>query len=183
MSAAAKRRSPPRGIAGASCWTLVLTLACVLGAPAAAVGQEAHPRLAAFERMIGGRWYLGEGSYHTFAWGVGKQSVVATSYFVTPNEEKRVSELTYLYHPGEDAVKGYGVAIDMGVDLFEYTVYFQGDTIAFDLKAYGSAIGESPLRETWVFTDEDHYVWTLFEQAAGDWTRSMGGTYERRPER
>ncbi len=169
--------------AGFDRWIVAVVLPLVLGVSPSLQAQEVHPRLAPFERLVGGHWYMGPDSYHSFSWGVGRQSLRATSFVVTPDSTKRVSELTFMYHPGEDAVKGYGVAIDMGLDFFESTVHFRGDTLAFDLYAYGPAAEDPPLRETWVFTDPDHYTWTLMKPSGGGWETIMDGLFERRPAR
>jgi hypothetical protein len=147
---------------------------------------EPSPALEGFERLIGGRWYLGDETFHTFAWGVGGRSVKVQSYSVTAGSgtdesETLVSELTFLYHPGEEVVKGYGVAIGMGLDFFEYDVHFTGDQIVLDLEAFGPAALDSAMRETWTFTDDDRYEWELLgEESSVEWSRLMGGTFERR---
>ena len=101
-------------------------------------------------------------------------------YFSTPDGAKRVSELTFLWHPGDQVVKGYGVAVDMGVDYFEYDVRVDGDVFTFDLRAFGPAAPPGPARETWTFTDDDHYEWLLLEDTPDGWARRMSGTFERR---
>ena len=142
--------------------------------------EEAHPELAPMARLIGGDWYLGDDSYHTFSWGVGRESIVASSYWVTPEEERLVAQSTFFHHPGEGVVKGFAVARDMGIAVFEYEIRAQGDTLLMDLNAFGPAAMEGPMRETWVFTDVDHYVWTLWQDGEDGWEEVMGGTYERR---
>ncbi len=49
-----------------------------------------------------------------------------------------------------------------------------------DLTSYGEMGGE--YLETWEFTDDDHYVWTLFTTSGAERVQVMAGTYERRPE-
>ena len=160
------------------CWAF----ACLTTATASpALAQVPHPELEPLARLVGGSWHLGADSYHIFAWGVGGQSVTTKSYFVLPEGDKLVSEGAFFYHPGEGTLKGFAVAIDMGLDLFEYTIEARGDTLVMDLEVFGPAAGETPLRETWVFTDDQHYVWTLLQQNDEGWQRWMGGTYERRP--
>ena len=162
---------------------MVAVTAAALLMPTAGSAQDPRPEVVPLARLVGGSWYLGEDSYHTFELGVGGQSVTSKSYFVLPDGDKLVSEGAFFYHPGEDVVKGYVVAVDMGLDLFEYSVEARADTLLMDLKTFGPQAGETPLRETWVFTDDDHYVWTLFQQGDGGWERLMGGTYQRRPRR
>ena len=159
--------------------------ALVIAAPVQAQSMgptesAAEEALAPFERLVGGRWHIGEDSWQTFEWGLGRRSVTASMYFVTPDGEKRVSELTFAWHPGEGVVKGYGVAIDMGIDFFEYDVRVDGDVFTFDLQAFGPAAPGGPARETWTFTDDDHYEWVLFEGVDSGWERRMAGTFERR---
>jgi len=151
----------------------------VMTQPVAVAAQETHPELAPLARLVGGSWYLGTDSYHTFTWGVGGQSVTSKSYFVLPDGDKLVSEGMFFYHPGEKTLKANAVAIDMGLDYFEYTIEARGDTLVMGLEVFGPEAGDKPLREVWVFTDDDHYIWTLFQEGEGGWERWMGGTYER----
>jgi len=138
------------------------------------------PELEGFARLIGGQWHLGEDSFNTFEWGVGGRSVKAKGFFVVGGEARPVSELTFAYHPGHGVVKGYGVAIEMGLDFFEYDVHFAGDTVTLDLKVFGPAAPTGPLRETWIFTDDDRYEWALLAaDGQGGWTETMGGTFSR----
>lgn len=162
---------------------LYTTLVVLLAAPpsSAQAPATADPHLAPMARLIGGTWHLGEDSYHEFAWGVGGRSITSTSYFVVEGTPKKVSETTFLYHPGQERVVGHGVAIDMGIDFFGYDVSFAGDTITLELEAHGPAAGTEPQRETWIFPDNDHYEWTLYAQdESGQWVRRFGGTFERR---
>jgi hypothetical protein len=69
--------------------------------------------LAPFERLVGGQWYLDEGSHQEFEWGVGRQSVKARSYFVIDGERRLVSEGTWYWHQGEKQIKGALTAIEM----------------------------------------------------------------------
>ncbi|MDA0310509.1 MAG: hypothetical protein O2992_00140 [Gemmatimonadetes bacterium] len=78
-------------------------------------------------------------------------------------------------------MRGQGVAIDMGVDYFEYEVAFEGEVFVLSPNAYGAMAGDNPQRETWTFTEGDHYEWVLMAEGAdGAWRKRMGGTYERR---
>ena len=161
-----------------------LLLGLLLGVAQPAPSQtavEAAWELEGLERLVGGRWYLGDDSYHTFSWGVGGRSLKSESYFVTTGSETLVAEMTFFYHPGEQVVKGYGVAIDMGIDVFEYSIRFADDQIILDLQAFGPSAPDLTLQETWTFIDDDHYEWVLQGlDADGSWSRQMGGTYERR---
>ena len=152
----------------------------LIALPASAAAQEMRPELAPLARLVGGSWHFGADTYHTFTWGVGRQSVISKSYFVLPDGDKLVSEGTFFYHPGEGTLKAYAVAIDMGLDYFEYTIEARGDTLVMGLEVFGPEAGDKPLREVWVFTGDDHYIWTLFQEEEGGWERWMGGLYERR---
>jgi hypothetical protein len=125
---------------------------------------------------------MGDDSYHVFSWGVGRQSVNAEAYFVLPQGETLVSQTMFFYHPGREVLVAYGVAVEMGIDVFEYTaIEARGDTLILDLTPYGPQAPEGDQRETWTFTDDDHYEWVLWARdEGGTWTRSMGGTFERR---
>lgn len=135
--------------------------------------------LANFERLIGGQWHL-EDSYQEFEWGVGRRSVKARSYFVIEGRPKLVSEGIWFWHPGEGKIKGLFTAIDMPVELFEYTTRFEGNSMVSDLVAY-PADGEA-LRytEKWVFVDDAKFEWTLFVNTPQGPKKEMGGTYSRK---
>jgi hypothetical protein len=135
--------------------------------------------LAGFERLIGGRWHL-EGSYQEFEWGVGRRSVRARSFFLVEGKPRLVSEGTWFWHAGEGKVKGIFTAIDMPVELFEYTTRFEGNSIVSDLVAYTADGGRSAYTETWEFLDDAHFQWTLFAVTPDGPRKEMGGTYSRK---
>lgn len=135
--------------------------------------------LSPFSRLIGGEWHL-EGSYQVFEWGIGKMSVKANSYFIVDGKPKLVSEGFWFWHPGEKKIKGYFTAIEMPVAFFDYTISFQGNKMVNQLKSYSPQGKEDNYIETWEFTDNDHYVWTLFSKTPEGKKRVMGGTYSRK---
>jgi hypothetical protein len=167
-------------------WILTPLLCLLATAPHGAVlpvsAQSIESPVSALERLVGGRWYIGDDSYHVFSWGVGRQSVIGEAYFLMPGGETLVSQTTFFYHPGRETLVAFGVAVEMGIDVFEYTsIEARGDTLVLELTAYGSQAPEGTQRETWTFTDDDHYEWVLWARnEEGAWTRSMGGTFERR---
>ena len=189
-------RSGRRAV-GVSLAVPVLALAVAATAVSPATAQVAGSSdstgadpLAPFERLIGGRWYLGD-AYQTFEWGVGRKSVVARMYFPgggagsgvggdADTEDRLVSEMTFAWHPGEGTIRAWGVARDMGVDLFEYETRVEGETFVHDLRAWGPAASDAPQRETWELVGPDRYLWTLLEMREGAWTEVMSGTFERR---
>lgn len=166
---------------------MLTPLVCVLatatdGSVLPVSAQVSESPVSALERLVGGRWYIGNDSYNVFSWGVGRQSVIGEAYFVMPEGETLVSQTTFFYHPGRRTLVAYGVAVDMGIDVFEYTsIEARGDTLVLDLTAYGPQAPEGTQRETWTFIDDDHYEWVLWSRdEEGAWTQSMGGTFERR---
>ena len=165
-------------------WVLpLLGLVTIASRPAAPLSaQVVDTPLSVLERLVGGSWSIGEDSYQVFTWGVGRQSVKAEMYFITPEGETLVSEATYFYHPGRETLLGFGVAVDMGIDVFEYTsIQARGDTLILDLSAFGPQATDEDLRETWTFLDDDHYEWVLWARVEdGAWARQMDGIFERR---
>lgn len=135
--------------------------------------------LAPFERLIGGQWYL-DRSYQEFEWGVGRRAVRARSYFLIEDTPKLVSEGIWFWHPEEQRIKGIFTAIDMPVEIFEYTARFEGNSLVSELVAYAADGAESQYVEKWEFVDETHFVWTLFTETANGLEEEMGGTYARR---
>jgi hypothetical protein len=67
----------------------------------------------------------------------------------------------------------------MGVELFEYSTRFEGETMTSDVTAWDEAGQSRVYRENWTFTDPDHYLWELFETESGSMTRVMHGIFAR----
>jgi len=135
--------------------------------------------LSLFSCLIGGEWHL-EGTYQVFEWGVGKMSVKSCSYFMIDGKPKLVSEGLWFWHPGEKKLKGYFTAIEMPVMFFDYTTTFQGNKMVNELKSYSPQGTVDNYIETWEFTDDDHYVWTLFNKTPEGEKKVMGGNYSRK---
>ncbi|MBD3226320.1 MAG: hypothetical protein GF313_16445 [Caldithrix sp.] len=140
--------------------------------------DQSNP-LAPFERLIGGQWYM-QDSYQTFSWGVGKLSVLSESYVVEQGQARKVSEGYWFYHPGQGQIKGYFTAIDMPVQFFDYTTVFKSDTMKNDLISYSAGGQASHYLETWTFSEDGRYQWTLFTKTDNGRQKIMGGTYQRR---
>ncbi len=137
---------------------------------------NANP-LEPFSRLVGGQWHL-ENTYHAVEWGVGKKSVVVSSYVESDGETNLVSEGFWFWHPGEQQIRGYFVATGMGIDLYEYTTRFEGDKMVNQLVGYGRYGGQ--FEEIWKFTGPDHYEWSLFQKTAEGNQKMMDGTFERK---
>ena len=135
--------------------------------------------LSQFSRLIGGEWHL-DGSYQVFEWGVGKRSVKSRSYFIIDGKSKLVSEGIWVWHPGEKKLKGYFTAIEMPVVFFDYTTSFKGNIMMNELISYSLQGNPEIYFETWEFTDDDHFVWTLFSKTIDGDKKIMGGNYERK---
>ena len=135
--------------------------------------------LTKFERLVGGQWHL-EGSYQAFEWGVGRRSVIARSYFVVEGKPKPVSEGFWYWHPEEKQIKGIFVAIDMPVEVFEYTTRSEGNSIISELAAYDADGIKTKYEEVLEFLEDAHYVWTLFAETPEGPREEMGGTYSRK---
>lgn len=155
----------------------VATLVSVASNAAEPAGANDNP-LAPLARLVGGEWHMRD-SYQTFEWSVDGRTIVTRGYAVGESGPKLVSEGMWFWHPGEQQVRCYAVAVDMGVDFFDYTTHFDGDTIVNDLRCYGTYSGE--YRETWRFTDNNHYSWTLLREGAEGLEDFMEGTFTRRP--
>ncbi len=105
--------------------------------PSGSHPQTTAERLAPFERLVGKRWFLGESTMQEFEWGVGRQSVRARGYVVAGGEAAElISEGTWFWHPGAQAIKGAFTAVDMPISFFDYTTRFEGDSIVSELTAY-----------------------------------------------
>lgn len=155
---------------------LIFVAAPALASDDAAAGNP----LAPFTRLVGGTWQT-EGSYQEFEWGLGQQSLVVRSYFVQDGQSKLVSEGAWVWHPGKQQIKGSFTAIEMPVVFFDYTTRFEGNTMISELASYTAKGEELSYRETWEFTDDDQYVWTLYRITPEGPKREMGATYSRKP--
>lgn len=135
--------------------------------------------ITGFERLIGGQWHL-EGSYQEFEWGVGRRSVVSRSYFVIEGQPKLVSEGIWYWHPERQKIEGIFTAIDMPVEVFEYTTHFEGNSMVSELAAYTADGSKTMYKEVWEFLDDAHFAWTLFAKTPEGFQEEMSGTYSRK---
>ena len=161
---------------------LILAIAACLAPLSTAVAAEAelepHP-LAGFDRLVGGSWYFDE-TYQTFDWGVGKRALRAIAYFPSPEGPKLTSEGRWYFHPESGEIRGIFVSIEMGLDLFEYVTSFDVDTVMSRVSIHGPK-GREEFFETLEFTDDDHYVWSLWRETAEGREKVLAHNYERRP--
>ena len=160
--------------------SIIICFAVLLGPGLEADEGEpsaANP-LADFERLIGGQWRL-EGSYQEFEWGIGKRSVRGSNYFIVNGEPRLVSEGMWYWHPGDEMIKGVFAARDMPVDLFDYTTQFEGNRMVSELVSFGTHGDRTEYVETWEFTDDTHFTWTLFRKTPDGLEKEMGGVYTR----
>ena len=139
--------------------------------------NDSNP-LSSFERLIGGEWHL-QGNYQTFAWGVGKLSVKSESYFIIGSEPQKAAEGIWFWHPKERKIKGYFTAINMPVELFDYTTVIEGNTMKSEIKSYSSDGIEDKYIETWEFTDDNSFEWSLFSKSMDGEKKVMGGKFIR----
>jgi hypothetical protein len=141
--------------------------------------DEASKPLEPFSRLVGGEWHSGA-NYHVMEWGLGKLSVTTKSYFVADGKPKLVSDGTWFWHPGEQSIKGLATAIDMGIDLWDYTTTFEDNVLRSHIVTYATDGTVAEYVETWEFTDDDTYVWKLFTQTDEGLQEMMGSTYTRK---
>lgn len=136
-------------------------------------------QLAAFDRLVGGEWHMAD-SYHVFRWGAANRSFHSQSFFVSHGTSIPVGEGSWYWHPGDRSIRGHQVAEGMGIDLFEYTSRWEGDTLINDLITYDAEGNTGNYEEHWEFTDADTYQWTLYSRTDDGLQRAMGGTFTRR---
>ena len=133
--------------------------------------------LSPFKRIIG-RWESGD-SYHLIEWGVGGKVVLSKSYFVVEGEDQLVSEGWWLWHPSAKAIQGTAVAVGMPFEGLEMVTRCEEGNLISDLVGVAPEGSRQTYRETWEFTDDDHYTWTLCLVGAEGETEMMSGRYER----
>ena len=158
-------------------------LVLLVGAPHSSADH--HEREAAanplepFGRLVGSEWHSGD-NYHALEWGLGKLSVVVKSYFMVDGKPKLVSEGMWYWHPVEKTIKGVATSVDMGVTLWDYTTSFEGNTMRSDLVTYAPDGKVDQYVETWEFTDENTYVWSLLTESDEGLKKILGSTYTRK---
>ncbi len=145
---------------------------------------SAQNPLLPFEKLIGGEWWLGEDSYQTFEWGVGTLSVNAEAFFVQNGEHVKVSEGEWFYHPGEKKIIGYFNAQNMPITFFDYATSFnENGNMINQLVGFGPMGNGIEFYETWEFTSENSFTWTLSQRNEdGSLTEMMKDDYIRKSE-
>jgi len=147
----------------------------VQSAPASEPATQAESPMAAFGRLVGGEWQISILS-HRFEWGIGHQTVLARSY---DGEGNLAAEARWFWHPGEESIKGYSIDAT-GKSFAEMTTRFEDDTMINVLETVSPDGTTSVYTGRWVFTDRDHYDWTLFRHGAdGEKTEVMQATAAR----
>jgi hypothetical protein len=145
---------------------------------ASAFAGDAMSPLDPFDRLVGGRWRLGE-TIQEFEWDMDRHQLLARAYSISAEGERLVSAGAWYYHPGEDSVVGYFVARDMGIGLFEYTTRFEGDVMISQIVAWAGEGGKRAYEERWRFTGPDSYVWELYESGEQGQKKAMEGVFQR----
>ncbi len=124
--------------------------------PSVATTAATENPMTGFERLVGGEWDISILS-HRFQWGIGHHTVLAKSYDKAGN---LAAEARWFWHPGEQTIKGYSIDASGG-SFAEMTTRFEGDTLINTLETI-TPEGTAAYTGRWVFTDSDHYDWTLF---------------------
>jgi hypothetical protein len=160
---------------------IVLMIAALVACPWPAesgFAGDVISELGPFDRLVGGRWQLGE-TIQEFEWDMDRHQVLARAYSTSAEGERLVSVGAWYYHPGEDSLVGYFVARDMGIDLFEYTTRFDGDVMISHVVAWAGVGGKRAYEERWRFTGPDSYVWELHESGEQGQKKVMEGVFQR----
>ena len=119
--------------------------------------------LQSFEAFIG-TWKL-DNSLQVFEWGPGKSSIIAKSYRIEPDGAGTlVSSGIWVWHPGEQEVKGYISATNMPVSFFEYSTEFENGSMVSQLSAYDRNGNKTVYREMMQLDTDTTYQWTLYRQ-------------------
>lgn len=159
--------------------TVALALGMVLSAlpsTEARADRETGP-LAPLARLVGGEWHT-EGQFQVMEWGLDGRSIHASGYRWVAGEPVLVSDGMIFHHPADDSIRGTFAAEGMGIDLFEYRFEARGDTLHGHLRTHGAMAGS--FEEIWVFTDDDHYDWKLYQRADDELRLMMEASFERR---
>jgi len=164
---------------------LALALTILAATPAAGDSDPPPPAapeavagsLEGFARLVGGRWKMGDVTL-VYEWGIGRRTVLARSF---DEWGRQLAEVRWFYHPGRRQIVGYSIDAE-GEDFGEMILRFEGDVVLNELRTLlpsGKAGREFSSR--WVFTDADHFEWTLFAHRGGRRLQQVTATAERLP--
>lgn len=141
-----------------------------------------------FGVLVGGEWnYIPNGPddpirmVHEFKWELDKHALVAHSYNPGTTPRSQVSSDIWYWHPVKKTICSMGVVL-FGPEpsLFEYTeVKREGNTLVCDFSTHDSD-GVGNWRETWEFSDDNHYAWTLYKHTDTGPEKVRTGVFERR---
>ena len=67
----------------------------------------------------------------------------------------------------------------MGIQLFEYETWFEGEEIVSKLITWDENQQRGEWEERWKFADEKHFIWELFELADDKRRNVMRGVFVR----
>ena len=134
--------------------------------------------MASFSRLVGGRWVLGD-TYHTFEWGVGQKTILARSYALNEGGEELTAEDRWFWHPAEETIKGFTIALGMPFELLESNTRFEENRMVSELMAVDAGGNVSAYVETMKFVDDDRYEWNLYRETSEGRQGLMGGTFTR----
>ena len=148
------------------------------GVPSFGLADDVVRALAPLDRLVGGRWRLGE-SVQEYTWDMDRQQLNGRAWSTSAEGERLVSVGAWYYHPGKGSIVGSFVARDMGVALFEYTTRFEGDVMINEVVAWTPEGQASTYEEHWRFTGPDSYVWELYEAADAGPKKIMEGVFQR----
>ena len=133
--------------------------------------------------LVGGEWHFlppggqqGLTMVHTFTWQVPDALLVSRSA-----SSSGESYGYWYWHPSEQKIKMISVGKALaGMSLAEYTeVTRQGEKMVCALVTHDDN-GIQHYREEWVFTDNDHYDWTLYVINKDGEQEAMRASFERR---
>jgi len=120
-------------------------------------------QLKFFEPFIG-EWIL-DNTLQVFKWGPGQTSVIAMSYRLDKNHSRTlISQGMWVWHPGEEQVKGYITATNMPVSFFEYTTSYKTGKMASDLFTYDKTGNKTEYREEMKIDSDTTYTWILLRR-------------------
>lgn len=133
-----------------------------------------------FEFLVGGIWES-TNTQQTFEWGIGEKSIVSKLYFTNDDSLRLVGEITWFWHPGLKAIKGYGTSLEMEMDFFDYTTTFETPSKMLNtFVGYGGHVDGMQQLETLEFIDSNKYLWTYFDKQGLEFSPSYSITFQRK---
>lgn len=141
---------------------------------------DEEKQLSKLAHMIGGKWWMSDGAYQEFAWGLGRTQIKMKRVVLENGNEKVVTEGFFYYSPDTYSIKGISTSQldDENPQLLEYLGNISEATMEFVYRSISPDGSVKLYTETWRRIDQDTYHWVL--ESMDDDSARVEGVYRRK---